>query len=160
MKMLNRYISLFNRMRFLIYLMGKFKIPMIGYVNPKLLVLDDEVIKVKVKLRRRTKNHLNSMYFGVLAVGADLAAGAHAFYFAKKEGLKVSFAFKDFHADFIKRPETDVIFVMNDGQKIRLAVEEAQKKQQRVNQKVQVKAYNLYKEEVATFELTASIKCV
>ena len=65
--------------------MGKLKIPVIGYVAPKLLELDDNTVKVKIRLRRRTKNHLNSMYFGVLAVGADLAAGAHAFYYAKKE---------------------------------------------------------------------------
>ena len=100
------------------------------------------------------------MYFGVLAVGADLAAGAHAFYYAKKEDLKISFAFKDFHADFLKRPETDVIFVMNEGLEIKEAFEQAKKEQQRINKKVQVKAFNLSGEEVAVFELTASIKCV
>ncbi len=160
MKKLNQYFSLFTQMKFLVFLMGKLKIPMIGYVKPKLLELDDNSVKLKIKLRRRTKNHLNSMYFGVLAVGADLAAGAHAFYYAKKEGLKIPFAFKNFNADFIKRPETDVIFVMNQGLEIKAAFEQAKKEQSRINKKVEVIAYNLAGEEVAIFELTASIKCI
>ena len=160
MKLLDHYFSLFTQMKFLVYLMGKLKIPMIGYVKPTLLELDDNTVRIKIRLRRRTKNHLNSMYFGVLAVGADLAAGAHAFYYAKKDGLQISFAFKDFHADFIKRPETDVIFEMNEGLEIKESFEQAKKEQQRVNKKVQVKAFNENGEQVPFFELTASIKCV
>ena len=131
---------------------------MIGFVRPKLLVINDETVKIKILLRKKTKNHLNTMYFGALAVGADMAAGAHAFYYAKKEHSKISFAFKDFKAEFLKRPETDVVFVTNDGLKISSAFEKSKKEQQRVNQLVHVSAYDLNNELVAVFELTASIK--
>ena len=78
-----------KKMKWMLFLLGLTKIPIIGYVKPKLIELNDEKAGVKIKLRRRSKNHLNSMYFGALAVGADVAAGLHAFYFAGKMGRKV-----------------------------------------------------------------------
>ena len=44
----------------MLWLFGIFKIPMIGYVRPKILEFNDQRMVVKIKLRRRTKNHLNS----------------------------------------------------------------------------------------------------
>ena len=131
---------------------------MIGFVRPKLLAINDDSVKIKIRLRNKTKNHLNSMYFGALAVGADIAAGAHAFYYAKKNHSIISFAFKNIKADFLKRPETDVVFVSNDGLKILSAFEKSKKEHQRVNQLVNVFAYDLHNELVAKFELTASLK--
>ena len=55
------------------------------------------------------------MYFGVLAVGADLAGGALAVYLADKRKLKTSLAFKAVSGQFLKRPEHDVVFTCNDG---------------------------------------------
>ena len=73
-----------NKMRWLLFLLGFVKIPMIRYTKPKLLMINDDDVRVKIKLRRRTKNHLNSMYFGALSVGADIAGGIQVFYFSKK----------------------------------------------------------------------------
>ena len=74
--------KLFKKIKWQLFLLGRFKIPMLGYTAPKLIELNNNKAKVKIKLKRRTKNHLNSMYFGALAVGADVAGGIHAFYFA------------------------------------------------------------------------------
>ena len=68
-------------MQWKLFLLGFFKIPIIGFTRPKLITIDEENISVKIKLNRRTKNHLNSMYFGALAVGADIAGGIHVFFF-------------------------------------------------------------------------------
>src|SRR5690554_4067606 len=114
-----------KKMRHLLWLMGVFKIPMIAYVKPRLLHLDEESAKVRIKLRRRTKNHLKSMYFGSLAVGADVAAGLHAFYFAETSGVKVSFAFKAMKAEFLKRATSDVYFNSDEGQKVKKVFDEA-----------------------------------
>jgi hypothetical protein len=65
------------------FLLGRVKIPLIGYTSPKLISIDSQSVQVKIKLRRRTKNHLSSMYFGALAVGADIAGGIQVFYFSK-----------------------------------------------------------------------------
>ena len=93
--------KLFKKIKWQLFLLGRFKIPMLGYTAPKLIELNNNKAKVKIKLKRRTKNHLNSMYFGALAVGADVAGGIHAFYFANMHNKKVSFAFKGMSCEFI-----------------------------------------------------------
>ena len=76
-----------NKLKWLFFFL-KFKIPVLGFVSPKIIELTDTHVKVKIKLNWKNKNHLNSMYFGALAVGADVAAGFHAFYYADKFNKK------------------------------------------------------------------------
>lgn len=145
-------------MRWKMFLMGFFKIPLIGYVKPKLLFIDDDKIQVQIKLRRRTKNHLNSMYFGALTVGADIAGGIHVFYFAELSKHKVSFSFKGMKAEFLKRAESDVIFQSFDGQLVKEAIEKSKISGERVNQLISVSALDMNNELVASFEMTISVK--
>lgn len=152
--------QLFKKMKWNLFLLGKLKIPMLGYTGVKLIDLNDNEAKVSIKLKRRTKNHLNSMYFGALAVGADVAGGIHAFYYAEKMNKKISFAFKGMNAQFLKRAETDCVFVSNDGKKVEDAVLLSIKTQERVNETTKVIAYNLANEVVAEFEMIVSIKCI
>ena len=147
-------------MKLNLFLLGKFKIPMLSYTGVKLIELNDNEAKVSIKLKRRTKNHLNSMYFGALAVGADVAGGIHAFYYAEKMNKKISFAFKGMNAQFLKRAETDCMFVSNDGKKVENAVLLSIKTKERVNETTKVIAFNLNDEVVAEFEMIVSIKCV
>jgi acyl-coenzyme A thioesterase PaaI-like protein len=147
-----------SRLQWMLRLMGWFKIPMIGFVKPKLVFIDNETVKVKIRLRRRTRNHLNSMYFGALSVGADIAAGIYAFYFAEQMKTKVSFAFKSMQAEFLKRAESDIVFVCSEGKLIREAMEKSRSSAERVNQAVEVLAYNDQNEVVATFVMTVSVK--
>ena len=51
-----------GQMKWKLFLLGLIKIPIIGYIKPKLIQIDDDEILIKIKLRKRTKNHLNSMY--------------------------------------------------------------------------------------------------
>ena len=51
---------------------GLLKAPLIWLCRPKVIEHTDEKIEMAIRLRRRTKNHLGSMYFGALAVGADV----------------------------------------------------------------------------------------
>ena len=139
-------------------LMGIFRIPMIGYVKPRLLQIDDENVLVRIKLRRRTKNHLKSMYFGALAVGADVTAGLHAFYFCDELNVRPSFAFKGMKAEFVKRAETDVEFSCAEGTAIREQVLKAIQTNERQNHWVKVTAKDLKGEVVALFEMEISVK--
>ncbi|TSJ42107.1 DUF4442 domain-containing protein [Fluviicola chungangensis] len=139
-------------------LMGIFKIPMIGYVRPRLVEINDNDVIVRIKLRRRTKNHLKSMYFGVLAVGADVTAGLHAFYFCDELNVRPSFAFKAMKSEFVKRAETDVIFSCNEGAVIREQVLRAIQTNERQNHWVKVTAKDLSGEIVALFEMEISVK--
>ena len=150
--------SSIRSMQWKLFLLGFFKIPIIGFTRPKLIAIDGENISVKIKLNRRTKNHLNSMYFGALAVGADIAGGIHVFYFAELSGKKVSFAFKGMKADFIKRAESNVIFESNQGDLVMQAIEESKMTGERINKSIQVTALDSKQEIVATFEMIVSVK--
>lgn len=152
--------QLFKKMKWNLFLLGKLKIPMLSYTGVKLIELNDNEAKVSIKLKHRTKNHLNSMYFGALAVGADVAGGIHAFYYAEKMNKKISFAFKGMNAQFLKRAETDCMFVSKDGKKVENAVLLSIETKERVNETTKVIAYNLANEVVAEFEMIVSIKCV
>jgi acyl-coenzyme A thioesterase PaaI-like protein len=147
-----------KKMRWLLFLLGFMKIPMIRYTKPKLLAIDDNTVRVKIKLRRRTKNHLNSMYFGALSVGADIAGGIQVFYFSKKMDRKVSFAFKGMNAQFLKRAESDIVFESNEGQKIQKAMEKSLIEGSRINDSIMVEAKNDSGEIVATFEMIVSVR--
>ena len=50
-----------QRMKWNLWLLGVFKIPLIAFVRPKLLPMTDEDVLEKIKFRRRSKNHLNTM---------------------------------------------------------------------------------------------------
>jgi hypothetical protein len=152
-----------TRFKFFLWYFSHFKVPMIGYLKPSLISLTEQKIVIKLRLNRRSKNHLQSMYFGALAVGADLAGGLHGFYHAKFAKANVSLAFKSFQAQFLKRPESDVYFVCNDGNIVKDMIQESQRKGQRINQIIQVKAYThetSQPEEVALFSLELSLKVI
>ena len=145
----------------MLWLFSFFKIPMMGYVKPELISIDNKKAVFRIKLRRRTRNHLGSMYFGALAVGADLAGAFHAFYLGEKAGKKLSLVFKYFEADFLKRPESDVFFVSEQGNKVEEMIEETARTKERVTEDIIVDAYTGYfgdAEKVAEFKLGLSLK--
>ena len=73
------------------------KIPLIWWLRPQILELGKQKTEIKIALNRRTKNHLNSMYFGSLAVGAELVIAMKAVVAIYQSKAKVDFVFKDFH---------------------------------------------------------------
>ena len=141
---------------------GFLKIPMLFFISPSVVELNDEKCVVKVPLNRRTKNHLRSMYFGVLAAGADCAGGLIAMRLIQTEAKgKVSLVFKDFHADFLKRAEGDVFFTCTQGEAIQELVRKTMASGERENLPVEVIATvpsKLGNEPIARFTLTLSLK--
>ena len=144
----------------LIQLFGITKVPMIWYCRPKVIEHTDEKIEIKIPLKRKTKNHLGSMYFGVLAVGADITGGFLAMNPIQESGRKINLIFKDFKADFLKRPEGDVHFTCNDGLAVKELVDRVSKSSDRHNFKLSIEATvpSISSEVVAKFELTLSLK--
>ena len=144
-----------------LWALGFFKIPMIFYVSPSVVELDDHRCVIKIPLSRRTQNHWGTMYFGALSVGADCAGGTLAWKLAKdKYKGKVSIIFKDFYAEFFKRPEGHTYFTFEDGDKILQAMETAIQSGERQNIPVTIIATIPSKETdpVAKFRLTLSLK--
>lgn len=137
------------------------KIRMLHFIAPYMVELTDERSVIMIRLNRRTRNHLNSMYFGVMAAGADMAGGITAMRLIQKSRRPVALLFKDFHAEFLKRAEGDTIFTCSDGPAVRELVKEAIETGDRVNTTVHVTATvpsKLGDEPVAKFELTLSLK--
>ena len=154
-------MKMLTRFKFFMWRFGHFQVPLIGYLKPHLITLTDREIVIKLKLSRRSKNHLKSMYFGALAVGADLAGGLHGFYHAERAKAKVSLAFKSFQAQFLRRPESDVYFVCDMGEMVKDMIIESKQTNQRINKPLIVTAYTNYTqqpEEVARFVLELSLK--
>lgn len=144
-----------------LWLFTFFQIPLICWLRPRVLELNDKRSEIKIKLGRRSRNHLRSMYFGALCTGADLAPGLMTLNMLRKQKTKCSFLFKDFQADFLKRAEADVHFICNEGQLIADAVQAAVTTKERQNRAFNVVATTPSisgDEPIANFKLTISIK--
>lgn len=154
-------MTLLTRFKFFLWYFGHFNVPLIGHLKPKLLTLTDSNIVIRLRLNRRSKNHLNSMYFGALAVGADIAGGLHGFHHAKLAQVKISLAFKSFQAQFLKRPESDVYFVCDQGDDIKAMLVESKATGLRINKPIAITAFTNYTtkpETIAHFILELSLK--
>jgi acyl-coenzyme A thioesterase PaaI-like protein len=141
--------------------LGLLKIPMIFFLNPKVIEMSDRRVEIVIPLTYRSRNHLRSMYFGALCVGADCAGGMLAMKLIRESGKPVNLIFKDFDARFLKRAEADVHFICEDGEAIKRLVGDAVSKGERVSTSVHVVARTPKKtgnENIAEFRLTLSLK--
>ncbi len=140
---------------------GLTKIPLIAFVRPTIIRKNAKTCEIKIPLNYWTKNHLKSMYFGALAIGADVAGGLIAMEMIGKSKKKVQLVFKDFDAKFLKRPEADVHFTCHDGEMIRKQIQETIKTKKRVNRLLTITATTPKisgDEAVAEFKLNLSLK--
>ncbi|MGD9592815.1 MAG: PaaI family thioesterase [Candidatus Berkiella sp.] len=144
-----------------LWLFGFAKVPLIFWLRPRVLSLSAEKAVVMIPLKRRAKNHFNSMYFGALCVGADIAGGIQVMNIIGGDLKKISFVFKDVKGEFLKRPEADVHFTCTDGQVVRDIINKSMQSKERENAMVTVNATtpSLSQDEVvARFTLTLSVK--
>ena len=149
-----------TKLTWMIRLFGFTKVAMIAYCRPRVISIDDSKLEIKIPLNRRTKNHINSMYFGALAVGADITGGFLALPSIQKSKRKIVLVFKDFNAQFLKRAESDVHFICNDGLAVDQLVSTAIETQERQNYTLQIiaKTPKISDDVLAEFDLTLSIK--
>lgn len=121
-------------------LFGWLKIPLLASVRPSVVELSETRCVVRIPLRRWTRNHLGSMYFGALAIGADCAGGLLAMDQIQRTGGKVNLVFKAFQATFLKRPESDVYFICEEGEAIRDQVRRALDSEDRITEPMRIQA--------------------
>ncbi len=160
MNWVNKLIPAKIRETLYLRLFGLTKIPLLYYVGVSVAELSPERMVVRIPLRRRTKNHLGSMYFGALCIGADVAPGAYAIYLIRQQRVPISMVFKEFQAEFLKRAEGDVYFTCNQGKEIAELVAQAAASDERVEKQLDVIASvpSISDEPVAKFKLTISLK--
>ncbi len=137
------------------------KVPVLLFLGPQVMELDDEGCAVRIPLGWRSRNHVGSMYFGALCAGADIAAGLCAFRAIREGHRKVVPIFKDLRADFLKRADGDVVFRSREGRRVAEAVRQADETGERVTLPVDVVATVPAKygdEAVARFTLGLSVR--
>ena len=144
-----------------VHLYGLMKIPLVLFVSPRVVEAGDKRFVLKIPLGYRTKNHLNSMYFGALGIGAELSIAAAAVAAISESKLKIDFVFKDFTAQYLKRAAGDVHFICDEVELVKSLIEEAKTNPDRIERKM--KGYAVVPsvsetEPVMTYELTLSVR--
>jgi hypothetical protein len=137
-----------------------FYIPLVFWLRPRILEVTTKRSIIEMPFNRRTKNHVRSMYFGALSVGAEIGPGLITLRLFAEQKHKLTFLFKDFQADFLKRCEANVRFTCNDGDAIAAAIKTAIETKERQNVPVSVIATipELGDEPQAHFKLTLSLR--
>ena len=156
-------MNLINRIKQTLFVrvFGFTQIPLIWFVAPSVIDVGVDHTEIVIPLNRRTRNHLKSMYFGSLAIGADLAGGLLFMNLMAESKLKASFVFKDMTAQFLKRADGDVHFISKSGKDVQALVERAKNSPERQEATVEIAATVPKKygaEPVAIFKLTLSVK--
>lgn len=135
---------------------------LLWFIKPTIVEVNERRCIVRVPLNWRTRRRdIQAMYLGVLCMGADVAAGLIAFNLVREKKVRVSFIFKDLHAEFLKRAEGDVVFTNESGELIQQLVARALESGEREEATVRVTATvpsKLGHEPVARFALTLSIR--
>ncbi len=137
------------------------RIPVLLFLRPQVIQLDDAGCTIRIPLRWSSRNHLGSMYFGALCAGADLAGGLNAARLIYTRHRKVNLVFADVKADFLKRADGDVLFRFRDAARVADAVRQADETGERVTLPLEIAATvpDKYGDEpVARFTLGLSLK--
>lgn len=103
------------KMTLMVNALSILKIPLLAFITPRIVEMTDEKVVVRVRLDRRTQNHLGVLYFGALAMGAELSVATRALEAISESGKKIDFIFKDFQCEFLKRADGHANFVCADG---------------------------------------------
>lgn len=145
----------------LVQLVGLARLPMVFFVGPRVLELDDAGCVVEIPLGYRTRNHLGCLYIAALTVGADLAGGLNAMDAIRRHHPRVSLVFKEFRAGYLRRCEGNTVFRSRAGAAIRAAVARADETGERVPLSVDITATvpsKLGDEPVARFTMGLSLR--
>lgn len=136
------------------------KIPLLAFVSPRVLVASENQTVVKVNLDWRTRNHLGVMYFGSLAMGAELSIALKAVEKIQQSGERIDFLFKNFKCEFHKRADGDVHFVCDEADKVANLIQRALETEDRLEGTFKGSAIVPSKgpDAVMSYELTLSVK--
>ncbi len=135
-------------------------------MKPRVIELTELRSIVRVKLNYVTRNHLGSMYFGALAMGAELSIGVKVFEKIQIQKAPVNFIFKDFDCRFHRRAQTDIDFCFLNIKGVEALIAEAAQSGQRVEGRFEGFAVEKGKdpariseeEKIMSYGLTLSVK--
>lgn len=129
---MQNFLSKTTRLTALINGLSALKIPLLAFCTPQVKELTADRARVRIRLDYRTKNHVGVMYFGALAMGAELSIALQAIDSIQQSGQKIEFIFKDFSCEFLKRADHHVDFVCGDVAAIRDLIERSSSSPERL----------------------------
>jgi hypothetical protein len=136
-------------------------IPLIWWIRPTVLEMGRNRTVIEIKLRRRTRSNLRSMYFGAIAIGSELVVAAKTVQAIAASKQKVDFVFTEFSLQFLKRAEGDVHFICEQGAEVEALISKCLASGVRETQTYEGYAIVPAKspsEKVATFTVTLSAR--
>ncbi len=137
------------------------KVPMIWLAWPSVRESNDRRCVVRIPFRRRNRNHLGSMYVGVLVMGGELVGGLLAMDRIQKSKTSVALSFGSIQGEFHRRAEGAVDFVCEDGEAIGQMVDRVIESGERETMTIRTLAMvpdEPGDEPAATFEMGLSLK--
>jgi hypothetical protein len=143
-----------------IRLFSLFRIPLLAVCWPRIVKIDAEVAEVSLPNNFLTRNHVRSMYFGALAMGAELSIAVRLLQRMKNEKLPFGFIFKDARFEFLKRAESDVIFHIEQVRDVDELIKQGLTTEDRVDKTISGWAYTKSNpnEILMKYSITLSIK--
>lgn len=128
---------------FLINLWCLINIRLISYVGVRIIKADKEATIVRLKVNRRTKNHLQSMYMGAQVIGAEIGPIFYAIKYCELNDLKINSEYTSVKAEFLKKTRSKyVYFYFPQAQLVEQALLNAQKTNERQYQDVAICVYD------------------
>ncbi len=149
-----------TKYNYLVKALSFFRVPLLFSTSPRVVEFSDKVTTAYLPLSRKNKNHVGSMYFGALSMGAELSIALMAIKGTNESKHKVTFIFKDFSAQFLKRADKGVYFTCEEADVAMEIIRETEKSGERVEKTMKGYAYTdqKTKEPILTYTLTLSVK--
>jgi hypothetical protein len=135
-----------------------FKLPIAWISGIRLRDISDSKAIVTAKHRWINQNPFQSMYFAVLAMGAELSTGILVMKKIHNSGKNISMLVTGTKAEFTKKAKGRIRFVCNDGQDINQYIEQTISTGEGVVFNLTSKAYDEKNDLVCTFVFHWSIK--
>ena len=135
-----------------------FKLPSAWISGIRLKSINDNEAIVTAKHRWINQNPFNSMYFAVLAMGAELSTGILVMKKIQDTGKTISMLVTGTQGEFTKKARGRIRFICKDGQLIDDQIRKTIKTGEGVQFELTSKAYDESDDLVCTFVFRWSIK--
>jgi hypothetical protein len=136
------------------------KLPLLAFISPRVIKCTGPQSIVQVGLGFRTRNHLGVMYFGALAMGAELSIALKAVQEIQRSGQRIDFLFKNFKCEFHKRADGDVHFICDEAESVAELIHTAATSPDRMERTFKGRAIvpSKSQDSIMDYELTLTVK--
>ena len=149
-----------KKLSWMIRLLSFLKVPLLGFCLPKVVELNSNSASVQINRWWLTSNHVGSMYFGALAMGAELSVATQLLKQMFGDRAPVTFIFKDAQFRFLSRAENHVIFRTDEVARVSELVAESLEAKDRRDKTISGYAYTINdpSKKIMEYEITLSVK--